>query len=325
MFPKALWMKEWKHTKIISFALLVVYILAYPVAAGLSIDSWKARQNSLHWSEQSIYEIQSLFSGELYAVIGVIVIVLLAGFLIGLEKNTKRYDFMMALPFSRTQMFLTKYFYGLIVIGSTYAISFLSGYLVIVQSEFSYLLSEINMLYAFFSPLAMYFVIFSLAMLVGTITGEVKSQTVLSFIFLIYPQALFVLIASMVDLHGGDPGSVYNDNFIMEDMFWFSYLNIGTDQNVLIPLIFGLIFTGLAWFAFIRSSSEYCGEFLMFSQLHPLFAILIPISGALLGGFIVGGVVPYDAGQGLKMMVYWIGFIIALFFAFKITKRLLNR
>ncbi|GEL78809.1 ABC transporter permease [Tenuibacillus multivorans] len=325
MFPKALWMKEWKHSKVVSFGLFVVFMLGYPISAGLNIDSWRMmkEQRGGFWEEQAYYAINEQFSPGFYGYIAVGVMILLVGFLIGLEKNTKRHDFMMALPFSRTQIFATKYAFGLIVMSLSYSLSFTLGYLVIYQSEFRDLIDLVNITDAFFIPLAGYFVIYSFLMLIGAIAGEIKSQILLSIIFLFFLQGFLVLLSMFSEIHGLNL-QIFELDFIFEDLFWFSYLNIMTDSNIVIPLLFGIIFTALAWFCYQRSPSEHSGEFLMFRQLHPLFAVGIPICSALLGGLIVISVIPYNSGEGLKIMVYWIGFLVAMFFSWKVTKRLLR-
>ncbi|TFB24401.1 hypothetical protein E3U55_02565 [Filobacillus milosensis] len=319
MFPKALWMKEWKHAKMVCFALFVIYLINYPIAATFMIDSWKYSGVG-----NESFEIQNLFSGNVFSVFSIGLIILLAGFLIGIEKNSKRHDFMMALPFSRTQQFLTKYAFGFLSIIIPYSISFALGYFVIVQSDFSYLLDYLNTFESFFTTLLGYFVIYSLAMLIGTISGEIKSQVVLTIIFLFLPQGLLMLLSVFADTHGFDANRLFELEFITKDIFWVMYVNTMMDFSLMYPLIFGILFTLLAWFSFKHTPSEHSGEFLMFPNLHPVFALGIPICGALVGGMFLSVIVPYHSGDGVKMIAYWLGFLIAIFFTWKITKRLLR-
>ncbi|WP_027965359.1 ABC transporter permease [Halalkalibacillus halophilus] len=328
MFPKALWMKEWKHASVICFSLLLTFIVAYPVMIGTQMDTWRGMMENdpEMWQQVQSSYVNMAFGLTFLTVISVVVIILLAGFLIGLEKNTKRHDFTMALPFSRASMFITKYLLGLITILVSYSVAFWSGYLVVYQSEFQAVLSELNVSQTYLSPLLAFFVIYSFGMMIGTISGEMKSQLVLTFIFLIFPQGIFMLVYGLFFAHGVNMDSTYGNEFVFRDIFWFSYLDpVQFDINLIYPLVGGILFTGIGLFLFTKTQSEYSGEFLMFRHLHPVFAIGIPICTGLFGGYMLSGMVAYNASSVVMISMYWLGFIIGITFAWLITRKLLKR
>ncbi|GEN46574.1 ABC-2 transporter permease [Alkalibacillus haloalkaliphilus] len=329
MFHKALWKKEWKHNFLVSLGLLVAFLLAYVVSAFMRFDTWRFYQEHQpdHWEHAKAFEVNSIFEPNFFGMIAVGVVILMAGFLIGLEKNTKRHDFAMALPFSRREMFLTKYAMGLAVVLIGYNLSFWLAYFAIYQSEFSQLLAEVDLTNSYWLPLAAYFVIYSFAMFIGTISGEIKSQIALTLIFLVFPQGIFVLVGQFFNVHGFDFSEVELTGWVFEDLFWFNYLNnfFFDELNIWVPVIAGLVFTVLAIVIYEKSPSEYSGEFLMFRSLHPLFAFGIPFCSALLGGLMLSSMAPHNSSDALSLILYWLGALIALFFSWKITKKLLNR
>ncbi|WP_188206730.1 hypothetical protein [Alkalibacillus aidingensis] len=329
MFPKALWMKEWKHSVLVCFGLLSVFLLTYLVPVTTRFDTWRHWQEHepRMWEQMQVNEINRVFDPNFFGVISIGVILILAGVLIGLERNTKRHDFSMALPFSRTQMYLTKYLLGFLTLLISYNISFWLGWLTIAQSEFGYLLNEVDLFYVYLSPFLVYFLIYSFAMLVGTIAGEIKAQLVLTLIFLIFPQGIMVLIDQLLRAHNTGIHLMERLEWLFKDLFWFNYLNAFYygELNLFIPATAAVIFIIAGVAIYQRTPSEYSGEFLMFRSLHPIFAFGIPICASLLGGFIVSSMAPYNAGVGMTVIFYWIGLLIALFFSWKITKKLLKR
>ncbi|MGM8215119.1 hypothetical protein ACLIA0_06015 [Bacillaceae bacterium W0354] len=325
MLPKALWMKEWKHAAIMSFAVLILFVIRFPIQAALRIDMWEQmNKNYPQWTENAYFEINYLFSAEFLGFSAVLLIILLAGFLVGLEKGSRRHDFSMALPYSKTQMFLTKYTFGALVILLSYVPMFWLTYFVIYQSKFSFLLDHLELFQTFFSPLLGYLVIYSLAMVMGAISGDMRSQISLSIIFLVLPQGFLFLLAALFETHGLSATALVSNEFIFEDLFWFSYLNTMSDSNLWVPFIATVIFFYLGLTAYKYAQSEYAGEFLMIGSLRPIFAIGIPLCATLFGGLLIGGIVAYDSPQTLKIVVYWLGALVTLFFAWKITKRLLR-
>ncbi|GAA0449873.1 ABC-2 transporter permease [Alkalibacillus silvisoli] len=328
MFRKALWMKEWKHNSLVSFGLLIVYLLAYVATAFMQFDTWRVWQNHQPdlWEQRQVHEINSIFEPGFFGMVAILIIILLAGYLIGLERNTKRHDFSLALPFSRREMFMTKYIMGLLVILIGYNVSYWLAYFAIYQSEFSSLLTEVNHTNTYWMPLVAYFVIYSFAMLIGTISGEIKSQIALTFIFLIFPQGIFILVGQFLDVHGVNL-ELNIAEWVFQDLFWLNYLNqIFFDQLIIwIPIVAGIIFTVIGLIIYEKSPSEYSGEFLMFRSLHPVFAFGIPFCSALLGGLFLSSMLSYNSPDSLSLILYWIGFLVALFFSWIITKRLLNK
>ncbi|SES66889.1 ABC-2 type transport system permease protein [Salinibacillus kushneri] len=324
MLPKALLIKEWKHAKVIIWAILVVYLIQFPVFISMKMEEWKDYQYESFFQNRMDYEITSAFTGNFLIVISVGLIFILAGVLVGLERNSKRHDFSLALPYSKPSMFLTKTFLGLVSVLVSYVISFWIGYFMIWNSEFSYMLNELDLLSTFVAPFLAYFVLFTFAMFIGTIAGEMKSQVALSIIFLFFPVGVMYILSQFWEIH-----HLGHFDFPKEIMhvFWPTYLTGTTMEwvELLYPVMGGIIFFFAGLKLFERVPAEHSGQFLVFYGLHPVFKIGIPVCSALLGGFLLSGIVPYHASEGIHLIFYWIGALVALVFSWIITKRLLVR
>jgi hypothetical protein len=323
MLPKALLMKEWKHTSIIILAIFILFIIQFPIRISLKIEEWKKIESDPFFELNMQFEVFSAFSGSVFAAIALLLVVVLAGIMIGLERSTKRNDFSLALPYSRKTMFLTKWVLGLASILGAFVLNFWIGYFIVKVSKYSYLLNELNLLEMFVAPIMGYFVLFSFAMFIGAIAGDMRSQVILSFIFLVFPMGIIPLLNELWRAHGF--GYIEFPE-IMLKLFWPSYImGHGLDAvDLLYPFAFGIIFFVVGMKLFSKAPAEYSGEFLVYHSLHPVFKFGIPICGALLGGLLMSSFIPYGLSGVIQIIAYWIGALIAAFFAWIITKRLLG-
>lgn len=323
LFHKALLYQNYKQTKIVVWVLAVLFILALPIQTMFSIESWASRSYSGpdgYTFELSEFDILSIFSHGLFQLVIPVTIVLLACLLIGVERNTRRMDFTFSLPFSRRQLFLTKWLYGTIIIFVFHGITFLLAYWMMYISEFAYGLSIVTINQIYFGPIVSYILLFTFALFVGTFTGEMVSQFVLTWIFAFFPYGIIFLILYLFDIH-------YIPSFPMPD--WIHYLNVvyylvEYHTTATIWGVIGIILlTVLGVMIYEKNKVEHNGEFLIFKQLHPIFLVWITVYFSLFGGIVVSSIVPWNA-LTLRVIAYWIGFGIFFFFTFIITKRLLN-
>ncbi|ADU29683.1 ABC transporter permease subunit [Evansella cellulosilytica] len=330
MFHKALWYQNFKQTKILMFFLLVLYIIHLPFQAMLQVESWRVELeefgqiNMYYWSSgQTIYFI---FSEGALPIFIMIAIIFLACLLIGVERNTRRMDFTFSFPFKRRDIFLSKMIYGMFMIISFHTINFLVAYLILFQSEFRYTLSDVTMTNIYFGPLIVFLFIFTFALFIGTITGEMISQVVLTFIFGIFPLGIAFLIITSMDIHRAQP---YYREFpywveTYTPLFYITSTTNGFINSVLYPLIGLVIFAILSILLYQKNKIEHNGEFLIFKQLHPIFKYGIIICFSLFGGIIISSLAPWGGSQTFQIIGYWIGFVIFALFSYLISRRLLN-
>ncbi|WP_179298737.1 ABC transporter permease subunit [Evansella halocellulosilytica] len=331
MFHRALWYQNYKQTKLIIFIILALYIIKLPFQAFTRIEFWNeqkdhAEQFSDVGFEILPFELYNVFSSGLMTFLLSFAVIFLAGLLIGIERNSRRHDFTFSLPFKRRDLFLAKTIYGALFITLFHTINFWIAYAIIRQSEFGYALDQVTLIEIFFGPLLAMLLIFTFAMFIGTIAGEMFSQVALTFIFAIFPIAFWGLLLQLISINFN---TYMNVPDIFEYLTAFSYFTLFTSPEsndiqlmmyILIGIAISIIFGVLLY---ERNRVEHNGEFLIFKRLHPVFLVGMTICFSLLGGIIISSLVPWHA-ETLRVVSYWIGFFIFMFFAYLISKRLLK-
>lgn len=332
MLTRALWMKEYKQSKILLWVLLAIFFFDYPIRISSQLESWRQIQKDAitHNFDFVVDEwmVRNLFGGGFSTFMSVILIVLLAGLLIGAERNTRKNDFSFALPFKRSQMFITKWLIGTLAIITFYSINFFVAYFIISSSEYAEFLVNVSPLNIFMSAILGYIAMYSFALLIGTISGEMISQMVLTFIFTFFPLGFFVLIESFYSVHFG---SYLNQPRFLEAIVWPIYVfearyhqDLNLTINLLIPFVAIIIFTVLANWLYSINKIEHNGEFLIFKVLHPVFRIGIIVCFALLGGMIISSLAHHSFNSILQIVFYWIGVGLFGFLSYLLTNRLLT-
>ncbi|TMW70282.1 ABC-2 transporter permease [Alteribacter natronophilus] len=333
MFHKALWMQNYKQSKLMVWVIFVIMLFHFPFNAMTTVANMEEqiRLSVLHSYDYtpSGLHAANIFNGGALSLMMIVSTIILASLLIGVERNTRRNDFTFSLPFKRRDLFLAKWLFGTLVIASFHLFHFTLGYVVFSFSDFGYLLNEYGMIELYLSPLLSFILVFSFALFIGTVAGEMISQVVLSFIFGIFPTGFFMLITGFFYAHGGRAIYTYQgiEDELVARLTVFSYPFVHTDTAEqgypLILMIIGimvLIYAGTALYN--RSRVEHNGEFLLIKELHPVFLVGIVICFALLGGFITSGLFSWSGSFRLGM--YWIGYLTFGLFSYLIAKRLLS-
>jgi ABC-type transport system involved in multi-copper enzyme maturation permease subunit len=327
VFHKALWYQNYKQTRIIIWMILALFILHMPFQSVLSLERWNEQEQQAQQVEDYIYEIQAwdvleIFSQGTLPILLSISIIALACLLIGLERNTRRNDFTFSLPFKRRDLFLAKWCYGVSVIGIFHVVNYFIAYFIIQQSEYQSALNLVSKIEIFWGPLLGFIMFFTFALVIGTISGEMISQIILTFIFGIFPIGVFFLIQELINVHF---------RIHINYPIWLEYLTpfmyVFNHPALLTTIIAPIIFTGLLiWLGvclYKRNKIEHNGEFLIFKVLNPIFLIGITICLSLLGGMIVSSFAPWNADL-LRIISYWIGFTTFLLFSLLIVNKLLS-
>lgn len=327
LFHKALWYQNYKQTRIIIWMILALFIIFLPFQSTLSLENWKEREEEAQLVDDYVYEVQewdvlNIFSDGPLSVLGAIALIILACMLVGLERNTRRNDFTFSLPFKRRDLFLAKWCYGVLFISLFHIINFLIAYFIIYQSEYATALYLVSWVQILWGPLLGFILLFTFALFIGTIAGEMISQVVLTVIFGIFPIGFYFLIQDLVFVH-----------FRFHLMYpeWIQYLTpfmyviSFTDGVTKLIISFTLIalFLWLGILLYKKNKIEHNGEFLIFKKLNIIFLIGITICFSLLGGTIISSLAPWNA-DALRIIAYWIGFTVFLLFSLLISRKLLS-
>ncbi|MDE5412711.1 hypothetical protein [Alkalihalobacterium chitinilyticum] len=329
MLNKALWMKEFKQTKALIFGLLLLFFFDFPIRVSLSLESWKTLEEQAAINPDMYghvivndYMVRSLFFGGFATFLGLILIVLLAGIMIGSERNTRKNDFSFALPYKRSDMFLTKWLIGFVTITTFYTINYFAAYFLVATSNYSHFLEQFSHVQLFITPLLGFITLFSFAMLIGTIAGEMISQMALTFIFTFFPFGFYFLLQGfwMVHTNGYLP-----EPEALTYLVWPIYsIDTYSSKPLLIPIAATIIFTIIATRLYMVNKAEHNGEFLIFKGLQPIFKVGIIVCFSLLGGMLISSLTPYTNGNILTIVFYWIGFLVFAYLSYRLTTRLLT-
>ncbi|QQK79014.1 hypothetical protein HUG20_03260 [Salicibibacter cibi] len=333
MLNKALLKKDLKPSAMILLILTILFVIQYPLRTILELEHLRLLEEGVShvFSSRMDSFVQDIFAGNALSLFSIITIVVMGGMFIGLERNTRRHDFSLSLPFSRQKLFVTKASIGLGAITVIMSVNCLVAWGLIWFSEYRDALVNFNFVEMFLVPLLAYLAIFAFTLLMGTISGEMISQVVLSFIFLIFPYGFVLLLSVFVTTHFGNLGrltATHFDEWLMILVLPFQVMadfaslpEIPTGMQLVASLPIMLISLAIGMKLYEKGKSEHNGEFLLFPPLKPVFLIGIVGCFAMLGGMIFS---VFGDPAGATIPFYWLGAIVIGALAFLITKRLLQ-
>ncbi|KEK26013.1 ABC transporter permease subunit [Bacillus gaemokensis] len=354
MFHKALWMRQWKQGKyiILLFWLSSLYLLPYKY--------YKAAQMELSQSKMKIddyvyYYSYSFNTFDSAFVIQGVIIITLACLLIGWERNNQSTDFLLSMPFKRKDIFLTKWLFGVLNIITVNIICWISMYGI---KNISF-----HNEYQIFTPFHIYFLyttvvliaVYTFALFIGTITGNIFSQSSLTAILLFLPYGLVLLISGFVYTHTqgsvealgeieykthkylqhagiASPLESFNITYDYHPRVTFDekgneiskspqdnpmeHTSIPSPWKLLTPFTYIITFLPIATFLYTRAPNEQNGKILLFPRLQKWFMFCTVLCFALFGGRLLGG---RDA-----LLSYYVGFFMASIISYFIFTRLLK-
>ncbi|MEH6888219.1 ABC transporter permease [Bacillus sp. JJ864] len=327
MFHKALWMRNWKQGKyvIILFWLSTLYLLPYQYYRDALY-----RAKYLRETTDTYYSYH--LSGENPIFFPALLLIGLAVILIGWERHNQTNDFLWSMPFKRSHLFLSKWLFGTIHIVSTLSINWILMYIVYnttIHAEYqSFTLFHLYFVYTIITLIAVY----TLALFIGTITGNIISQGALSYIMVVFPlyifQLAFPLFALHVELSQIEYNNVYNKSSAYTEntsavapLVHFTidyaydpnreniqagpaYHHIPSAWTLLSPAIYILICLPLGAYLYARSPNEQNGKILLYQKLHIYFSICTSICFGLLGSEVFT-----DGSKSIPLhYMYFIGF-----------------
>ncbi|MDP5274120.1 ABC transporter permease [Chengkuizengella axinellae] len=362
MFNKALWKKDYKQAKFILWSIWVLLFFGMPIQAAIRLQGLtelikEQKENDSSYVLYTDYFYHSILNfTSIYNVL-LFMIFVLASTLIGAERGNKTNDFTFSLPFSRKEVFLSKWIIGFTFIVTSFVLSFILSQAFIYFSAYrEYLNIEWSFVY-FIYPFLSFIALYTLALFFGTITGGFIYQVALAFIFFIFPLGIPVLMFRLFEnifrldmyelyysrtifnitdvLYLGhyydisaakrvffhilqDAGGVQADLYSYQSYdYLFSY------HYLLFPVLLTLTLLPISIFLYQRNKVENNGMFLIFPQLNKFFMFGIVFCFALFGG-LIGETFVSNRLEQFRMINYFCGFIgfgvISYFFTKKLYK-----
>ncbi|MDA7027304.1 ABC transporter permease [Bacillus sp. CLL-7-23] len=325
MIDRGLLYKEWKQDQSL---FITIFCLLFLITPASIIDQYNDYQNILHnFSDRAHFVIDYTPTGSVSFTWRIGIAIILAVYQLGVERSRGWLDFTLSLPYTRGQVFNTKFFLGVIVLIASQLLSYLlSELLFIILKPESVLFFQHYMM----GSLVVSFMAYALVMAAGAMTGHIFAQLLTAFSVTIMPFLLIVLpFLNLRIIFERDTfwhQFPLLDNTLLQFCIPIVYINTGAWLSesmyiLLIPAIMSILFYLIGYFCFIKHSIERTGSFFLWKQLDRPVQILVIIFGILGFGFI-----GYDAddsliGYGVGMIIgAVVGFLLSYFLIYKKTK-----
>ncbi|MDA1477693.1 ABC-2 transporter permease [Bacillus changyiensis] len=323
MIDRGLLFKEWKHNQALFITIFCLLLLITPASI---IDQYHDYQHTFyHFSDRARFVIDYTPTDSFTWRIGIAII--LAVVQLGVERSKGWLDFTLSLPYTRGQVFNTKFLLGGVVLMTSQLLSYLlSEVLFIILKPESVLFFQHYMI----GSLVISFMAYALVIAAGAMTGHIFAQLLTAFSVTIMPFLLVVLPFLNVKMIFERDTFWHQipllDNPLLQFCIPIVYINTGAwlseSMNILlIPAIMSILFYLIGYFCFSKQPSERAGSFFLWKQLDRPVQIAVIIFGIL--GF---GYIGYDAddsliGYGVGMIIgAVVGFLLSYFLIYKKTK-----
>ncbi|MEW6080913.1 MAG: ABC transporter permease [Bacillota bacterium] len=288
----ALLWKDWRNSMAMIFTYLGFITVTHPVALLQALN--RANRNpdaGIHiYISHLIDRLQ--FMGDFYFnVTMVMAVVLLGSILVGEERRRNTYSLLLAMPFSRRQVMLSKYVLGVASIFGVYLINglFLAaivassaelGGIVSFQAIFRWMLLQVVVMVA----------ILSFTFVFASLTGTTAASAVLTAIFLVFPAGFVEMVAiNLSHRIGYEAYSVLAP--VREFSLVISLFQYSSDMNMALEawpwlVAASVLMLLLTLRVFEANPMEKNGEVLVIEAVKPLFRIGVPLCFTLFfGGF----------------------------------------
>ncbi|MBO3651429.1 MULTISPECIES: ABC transporter permease subunit [Bacillus amyloliquefaciens group] len=254
--------------------------------------------------------------------------VILAVCLFGLERTKGTIDTLFSLPYSRAQVFHTKFWLGAAVIAGFQIIGYGLAELLILllKPERVYFFHHYSVGEIIVSVLA-----FTLVASAGCLTGNTFAQLLTAFTVSIAPYLIISLpltnaeVIFRVGMHELMPSvnAYLNDSF--QYLIPIMYVNTGwvsaSKYILIIPAVMSILFYAIGYFCYVRQPVERNGRFFLWRQLDrpiQIVVIIIAVLGFGLAGYSMGQTMTgYVAGM---LVGGAIGFLVSYFAIYKKMK-----
>ncbi|EJS70902.1 ABC transporter permease subunit [Bacillus cereus] len=346
MFQKALWLRTYQQSKYVVwlFWLVSFYNLLYKYYLA-SIE----QQSLMKMQKEGEYVYHYNFGLSLMDPVifqgGALII--LACTLIGWERQNNSSDLLWSMPFKRSHLYITKWLFGICNIA---AVVVLNWGLFAIMKKLTF-----HNKYQVFSPFHSYFIymlivliaIYTLALCVGTITGNIISQGFLTAAILIFPALLPSLISGVFAVHSNtdfhennghihdvmenirisspaeefdihfnyDPQSPYTDSDGVRHN-GPNFTKVPPAKTLIGPIANIILLLPLGIYLYVRSVNERNGSFLLYPKLQKTFMFCAIFCIGISGGLIIGGT--------HSLLNFYVGLfgtsIISYFLLYKILK-----
>ncbi len=296
---RALLWKEWKNSMGLILAFFGLIVATYPFSLIRGFNKALQFQSNYHGApiQENVFPFIASVIHRLklapdfsLSVLIIAAVVLLASLLVGEERKRNTYNLLLAMPFSRKQILLTKLVLGIVSIISVYLVNaLLLGGIVALHPELAEFVNGRDILSWAVTQTIVVTLIFSFTFVFGSMTGTIAASAVLTGIFLIFPVGFVELVRfNLWHILKLD----YANNALLP------FVRLGYNTSLLLYfmdreatlarwpylVIAAISLAKVALSLFEINPMEKNGEVLVIDILKPLFRIGVPLCFALTAG-----------------------------------------
>ncbi|MES5892646.1 ABC transporter permease subunit [Bacillus cereus group sp. RP43] len=346
MFQKALWLRTYQQSKyaVWLFWLVSFYTLSYYYYM-TSIQQQQFLNDNKKWNYVYHYHFDLTLINSVILLGSVLIV--LACTLIGWERQNNSSDLLWSMPFKRSHLYITKWLFGICNIA---AVVILNWGLFAIMKKVTF-----HNKYQVFSPFHSYFIymlivliaIYTLALCIGTIAGNIISQGFLTAALLMFPVILPSLISGVIAVHSNtefhegnglihdlmenirisSPAEDFNINFNYDPQSAYTdqngvrhnepnFTKIPPTKTLIGPIVNIIILLPLGIYLYVRSVNERNGNYLLYPRLQKLV-----IACAIFFVGIVGGLI---LSRAQSLPSFYIGFLVASLITYFLLPKILK-
>lgn len=252
---------------------------------------------------------------------------------IGVERRNGSQELLFSMPYSRQRIFMSKWLLGaMLVTGSLLLNTFIDAAVMTLSPYSHYMQLKyyiVQLGYSWLVVMSGY----ACALFVGTITGSVASQTLLTFGIVVFPVLFFSLLEQSLTIQGIRlPDLIdfnYRDSSIgvrIQDIFnYFAYatLNYTEISSWRIAILLFLLAGGLmlAIWAYMHNRTEHNGKLMIFKRGETVLGYVFVLCASMLAGMLGKELFRLNGGERIG---YDIGFILGCIVSAFIIRKLLR-
>ncbi|WP_440671283.1 ABC transporter permease YtrC [Bacillus subtilis] len=327
MVDRGLLYREWKQNQVVILLSIAFLVLANPLSI---VNTYLSYQGCLaHQDPQYCEFIVNYHRSNLIDINWVPGVILAVCFL-GMERSKGTMDFILSLPYNRSQIFQTKFWLGGFVIVLSQLIGFLFAWLLILvyNPEHVYFFEHSSV-----GVIVISFMAFSLVMAAGALTGNAFAQLLTAFSAAILPYLIIALPVGNLEVVFGvniweifpSSESYFSLASNLSNLVPISYVVnewlINSKYLLLIPAVMSMLFYLIGFISFKKLPSERNGHFFLWNRLDRPVQILVMAFGILgfgLFGYYTGhSIIGYILGMIIGAVA---GFFVSYFSIYKKTK-----
>lgn len=324
-FDAGLWSKEFRQVRMMLGAMLVLGFSAFPLTR---MGRWWFRSAERMTREidgmksyglSTYSEIDNMF--QMLTLIMCILAVILSVWQIGYERRAGIQEFTFSLPYSRKNIYTTKWLLGVSFIVTAALISILIDVIVIVSSPLAPYMEWFEYLKAIGLLLLLVISSYTGSLFIGAVAGSWSTQIIFTGIMLVLPIYMDMMLrapiqAFHIPLYTNRGDVQPSISYLLVDPIMNDPILLGISLILLIIVFFiGGMFT------YERNRVENNGKLVNNPAWEKVLIIGVVICCGLLGGYIAY----YKIKAGHHMIGYIVGFLLASaigYFIMKILTRL---